>query len=47
VSERDARLELEWALIGVHERDLSMLVAHIGGARDYPPLVSPDQGKPA
>jgi aminoglycoside 2''-phosphotransferase len=34
-------LELEWALIGVREHDLSMLVAHIGGARDYPPLVGP------
>jgi aminoglycoside 2''-phosphotransferase len=40
-------LELEWALIGVRESDLSMLVAHIGGARDYPPLVSPWQGVPA
>ncbi len=31
-------LELEWALIGVKENDTSMLVAHIGGARDYAPL---------
>jgi aminoglycoside 2''-phosphotransferase len=36
-------LELEWALIGVREQDFSMLVAHIGGARDYPPLA---QGVP-
>ncbi|HYI23783.1 MAG TPA: phosphotransferase [Thermomicrobiales bacterium] len=37
-------LELEWALIGIRENDLSMLVAHLGGARDYQPLVSPGQG---
>lgn len=30
-------LELEWALIGVRGNDASMLVAHIGGARDYAP----------
>ncbi len=34
-------LELEWALIGVRDNDLSTVVAHIGGARDYAPLVSP------
>jgi len=28
----------EWALIGVRGNDLSMLVAHIGGTRDYAPL---------
>lgn len=33
---RAACLELEWALAGVRDHDLSMLVAHIGGARDYP-----------
>jgi len=37
-------LELEWALIGVREQDLSLLVAHIGGARDYPPLVDFETG---
>jgi aminoglycoside 2''-phosphotransferase len=31
-------LELEWALIGLERNDLSMLVAHIGGARDYLPM---------
>jgi aminoglycoside 2''-phosphotransferase len=31
-------LELEWALIGLTHNDPSMLVAHIGGARDYPPM---------
>jgi aminoglycoside 2''-phosphotransferase len=35
---RAACLELEWALIGVRNNDMSMLVAHIGGARDYPPM---------
>ncbi len=35
---RASCLELEWALIGVRENDLSMLVAHIGGTRDYAPL---------
>ena len=37
---RAAALELEWALIGLEHNDLSMLVAHIGGARDYPPVDS-------
>lgn len=36
---RASALELEWALIGVRENDPSMLVAHIGTARDYPPLL--------
>jgi aminoglycoside 2''-phosphotransferase len=31
-------LELEWALIGIRNNDPSMLVAHIGCARDYPPM---------
>ncbi|MDQ3444144.1 MAG: aminoglycoside phosphotransferase family protein [Chloroflexota bacterium] len=35
---RASCLELEWALISVRENDTSMLVAHIGGARDYAPL---------
>jgi len=35
---RTGCLELEWALIGVRDNDTSMLVAHIGGARDYAPL---------
>jgi aminoglycoside 2''-phosphotransferase len=31
-------LELQWALAGLRNNDLSLLVAHIGGARDYPPM---------
>jgi aminoglycoside 2''-phosphotransferase len=41
---RAAILELEWALIGLEHNDPSMLVAHIGGARDYPPVDSAQEG---
>ena len=34
-------LELEWALIGVQEKDPSMLLVHIGRARDCQALLTP------
>jgi len=33
-------MELQWALAGIRHNDHSLLVAHIGGARDYPPMDS-------
>jgi aminoglycoside 2''-phosphotransferase len=33
-------LELEWALIGVQDKDPSMLLVHIGRARDSQPLLT-------
>jgi aminoglycoside 2''-phosphotransferase len=33
-------LELEWALIGVQDKDSSMLLVHIGRARDSQPLLT-------
>jgi aminoglycoside 2''-phosphotransferase len=38
---RAGGLELEWALTGLDRNDPSMLVAHIGTARDYPPMEAP------
>jgi aminoglycoside 2''-phosphotransferase len=34
-------LELEWALIGIQSPDLSMLLVHLGRARDSLPLLTP------
>ncbi len=34
-------LELEWALAGVRERDVAMLLVHLGRARDAQPIGMP------
>ncbi|MFN8468041.1 MAG: phosphotransferase [Caldilineaceae bacterium] len=34
-------IELEWALIGIQQKDPSMLLVHIGGARDRQALLTP------
>lgn len=36
-----AAIELEWALNGVHSNDLSLLLVHLGRARDSVPILTP------